>query len=76
MVYRPAPANQPEETLTPKETAVLRRLQSVYEASPREISRAVRITRPSVSDALAVLLRLKKIERVGQGRATKYRKIA
>jgi len=45
----------------------------VAEASPGEIAEATGVARPTVSQALDVLLRLKKIERIGQGRTTRYK---
>ncbi len=64
-----------EKLLSPKQLAVWRYLEQTGEAAPKEISVATHVARPTVSQALDVLLRLKKIERVGQGRTTRYRKI-
>ena len=63
-----------ERLLSPKQLAVWRYLES-SEATPGEIAKMTHIARPTVSQAIDVLLRLKKIERVGQGRTTRYRKI-
>lgn len=63
-----------EQLLSPKQLAVWQYLETVTEASPREISEATSVARPTVSQALAVLLRLKRIERLGQGRSTRYKK--
>ena len=64
-----------EKLLSPKQIAVWQVLESVGEATPLEISRKAKIARPTVSQALGKLLKLKKIERIGLGRATRYRKI-
>ncbi|MFH0952328.1 MAG: Fic family protein [Patescibacteria group bacterium] len=64
-----------EKLLSPKQIAVWQYLEKATEATPAEISRATGVARPTVSQALDVLLRLKKIERLGQGRTTRYRKV-
>ncbi len=64
-----------EKILTQKQLAVWEFLQKVEEASPDEISDKTKIAQPTVRQALDKLLRLKKIERVGLGRSTKYRKL-
>jgi len=64
-----------EKLLSPKQLAVWKFLEKIGEATPLQISKVANITRPTVSQALEVLLRLKKIERIGQGRATRYRKV-
>lgn len=61
-----------ERILSPKQLAVWRHLESVAEATPGEIVAATGVARPTVSQALDVLMRLKKIERIGQGRTTRY----
>jgi Fic family protein len=63
-----------EKVLSPKQLVVWRHLETVAEASPGEITKATGVARPTVSQALDVLLRLKKIERIGQGRTTRYKK--
>ena len=64
-----------EQLLSPKQLAVWQYLETVDETSPREISEATSVARPTVSQALDVLLRLKKIKRLGQGRSTRYTKL-
>ena len=64
-----------EKILSPKQLAIWQYLQTVTEASPKEISNQTKIARPTVSQALDKLIRLKKIERLGEGRSTRYRKI-
>lgn len=64
-----------ERLLSPKQLLVWQYLEQVREASPLQIVQATKVARPTVSQALQVLLRLKKVERFGQGRTTRYRKI-
>ncbi len=63
-----------EKLLSPKQLAVWRFLERTPEATPAEIAKTTKVARPTVSQAIDVLLRLKKIERIGQGRTTRYRK--
>jgi len=65
-----------DKLLSPKQIAVWQYLEKVSEATPAEIAKATSVARPTVSQALDVLLRLKKIERLGQGRTTRYRKVS
>ena len=64
-----------ERMLSPKQLAVWQYLETSSEATPQEISKATNVSRPTVSQAITILIRLKKVERVGQGRTTRYRKI-
>ncbi|MEK7657961.1 MAG: helix-turn-helix domain-containing protein [Patescibacteria group bacterium] len=64
-----------EKILSPKQLAVLKYLQSVEEAAPGEIAKKAKVARPTVNQALDKLLRLKKVERIGLGRSTRYRKL-
>lgn len=64
-----------ERILSPKQLAVWQYLEKSAEATPQEISEATKVSRPTVSQALTALMRLKKVERVGQGRTTRYRKL-
>jgi predicted transcriptional regulator len=64
-----------DKLLSPKQLAVWRYLESVDAASTAEIMAATGIVRPTVSQTLVTLLNLKKIERLGQGRATRYAKV-
>ncbi len=64
-----------EKLLSPKQLAVWHHLETGTEATPAEISKVTKVARPTVSQAIDVLLRLKKIERIGQGRTTRYRKV-
>ncbi|MEK7103567.1 MAG: helix-turn-helix domain-containing protein, partial [Patescibacteria group bacterium] len=62
-----------EKILSPKQLSVWSYLQSVEQTTPREIVLHTKIARPTVNQALEVLLRLKKIERMGLGRSTRYK---
>jgi Fic family protein len=62
-----------ERLLSPKQLLVWRHLEQRGIATPREISLATKVARPTVSQSIDVLLRLKKVERIGQGRTTAYR---
>ncbi|MBI4022142.1 MAG: Fic family protein [Candidatus Andersenbacteria bacterium] len=62
-----------DKLLTAKQRAVLLYLQQVAEASPGEIAGATDVAQPTVRQALAKLVKLKKVERQGQGRSTTYR---
>ncbi len=64
-----------EKILSKKQLSVWQYLQAVDEATPREITKEAKVARPTVSQALDKLLRLKKVERIGLGRSTRYRKL-
>ena len=64
-----------EKLLSPKQLAVWEYLQKTDIATPGEISKAAGVARRTVNQALDKLLRLKKVERIGQGRTTKYKKV-
>jgi len=49
-------------------------LKSEIEITPLQISKNTNIPRPTINQALVKLLRLKWIERIGLGRATRYKK--
>lgn len=63
-----------EKILSIKQLAVWEYLQTVNEAPPSEIAKKTKVARATVSQALDKLLRLKRIERIGLGRSTRYRK--
>ncbi len=63
-----------ERILSPKQLAVWKYLETVNEATPAEITMHSGVTRPTVNQALDRLLRLKRVERLGQGRSTRYQK--
>ena len=79
IVNRPTPNSvfhkNIEKILSPKQLAVLGYLQRVKEAAPGEIAKKAKVARPTVNQALDKLLRLKKVERIGLGRSTRYRKL-
>jgi len=64
-----------ERLLTEKQLAVWNYLDKNHSATPREISEKTKVAYPTVRQAIDKLARLKKIERIGQGRSTSYRKI-
>ena len=64
-----------EKILSPNQLKVWEYLQTVVEARPGEISLKTRVTRVTVSQALNKLLELKKVERIGLGATTRYRKM-
>jgi len=64
-----------EKLLSMKQLAIWKYLQKAKEITTGEIIKGTKITRPTVKQALNKLLRLKKIERIGLGRSTRYRKL-
>jgi len=64
-----------EKIFSKKQLSVWWYLQEVDEAAPGEIAKKAKVARPTVSQALDKLLRLKKVERIGLGRSTRYRKL-
>lgn len=61
--------------LSPQQNKVWEYLSSQdKEVSPLEIAKATSVPRPTINQALDKLLRLKWIEKIGLGRATRYRK--
>ena len=63
-----------DKLLSPKQIAVWQYLQTVKEATPGEIAKNAKVARPTVSQALERLMQLKKIERIGMGRTTRYKR--
>ncbi|HSW97266.1 MAG TPA: Fic family protein [Candidatus Saccharimonadales bacterium] len=63
-----------EMLLSPKQLAVWEYLQTVDTASPNEISEKADVARPTVNQVLTKLLEMKKIERIGEGSAIRYKK--
>lgn len=64
-----------EKILSPKQLAVWNYLQTVDSATPGQISKAANVARRTVNQAVDNLLRLKKVERIGLGRTTRYKKL-
>ena len=62
-----------EDILSNKQIAVWQYLQSIDEATNKQIAKATKIAYATVRQALSKLLELKKIERVGMGRSSRYR---
>jgi len=64
-----------EKMLSPNQLAAWQYLQKVTEATPLEIAKHAGIARPTVNQIIDKLIKLKKVERLGLGRATRYRVI-
>jgi Fic family protein len=64
-----------DKILSPKQLVIWEYFQSVDETTSGEIVIKTKVARPTVKQVLNKLLVLKKIERVGLGRTTRYRKI-
>lgn len=62
-----------EKLFSEKQMAVLRFLQRVQEASPLEICKNVNVARPTINQVMDRLLKAGRVERLGQGRSTRYR---
>lgn len=63
-----------EDILSNKQLVVWQYLQSIDEATPKEIAKKTKIAYATVRQTLSKLLNLKKIERIGLGRSIRYRK--
>ena len=64
-----------EKLLSEKQLAVWKFFEKNEVVGTGEIARGTNIPRPTVKQSLEVLLKLKKIERIGQGRSARYRKL-
>lgn len=64
-----------DKLLSKQQQVIWKHLEKVHEATPMELSKATGVPRPTVSQALAKLLKLKRIERIGLGASTRYRKV-
>lgn len=64
-----------EKILSPKQLAVWQYFQKIEETTTGMIVKETKIARPTAKQALEMLLRLKKIERLGMGRSARYRKL-
>ena len=62
-----------EKLLSPRQAGVWRYMQANREVTPKELSDALDIPRPTINQVLSRLLDLGKIERIGLGRGTRYR---
>lgn len=64
-----------EKLFSSKQLLVLEYFQNANEVTPLELSKKLKIPRPTVSQILSRLITFKKIERIGLGRSTRYRKV-
>jgi len=64
-----------EKILSEKQIIVWQYIEKIKEANTGDITRNTKIARPTVKQTLEVLLKLKKIERIGLGRSTRYKKV-
>ncbi len=62
-----------EKILSEKQLIIWQYIEKVKETSTGDIIENINIARPTVKQALEVLLKLKRIERIGLGRSTRYR---
>jgi len=62
-----------EKLLSPRQLQVWQYMQDAIEVTPRELSENLGIPRPTINQVLDKLLDLNKIERLGLGRATRYK---
>lgn len=61
--------------LSPQQLKVWTYLQNTEEATPGTIAATTGVARATVSQALERLMSMKKVERIGQGRTTRYKRI-
>ncbi|NQU52840.1 MAG: Fic family protein, partial [Bacteroidetes bacterium] len=64
-----------DKLLSPTQLKVWVYMQERNEVSPKELSEVLFIPRPTINQVTNRLIYLKKIERIGAGRATRYRKV-
>lgn len=64
-----------EKLLSPIQLNVWEYMQKTGEVTPKELSDTLSINRSTVNQVLNKLMALQKIERIGQGRATRYKLI-
>lgn len=64
-----------EKILSEKQLIVWKYIEKIRETSTGDILKNTNIARPTIKQALEVLLRLKKIERIGLGRSARYRRV-
>ena len=62
-----------ETILSERQLSVWQFIQTVEECTPIEISKKLKIPRPTINQIMNKLLDLKKVERIGMGRAVRYR---
>ena len=64
-----------EKILSEKQLVVWHYIEKTKKTSTGDIMKNTKVVRPTIKQALDVLLRLKKIERIGLGRSARYRKL-
>jgi Fic family protein len=64
-----------EKLLSPNQLLVWEYIQISDEATVQGITESTGVARPTVRQAVERLLSLKRVERIGQGRATRYKKL-
>ena len=64
-----------EKLFSPKQLLVLDYFQTADDVTPGELVKKLGIARPTVNQILTRLIQFKKIERIGLGRSTRYRKV-
>lgn len=64
-----------ETLLSPQQLKVWSYLQEVQEATPGKIASRTGVARPTVSQALTRLMDMNRVERIGKGSTTRYRKL-
>jgi len=62
-----------EKLLSPRQLEVWQYVQGAIEVTPKELSEKLEIPRPTINQVVNRLIELRKIERLGIGRATRYR---
>ena len=65
---------QTDKLLSKQQQLIWRYFEGVSEATPLEIANSTGVPRPTINQALTKLLKLRRIERFGVGRGTRYRK--
>jgi len=66
---------QTDKLLSKQQQVIWHYIERAHEATPLEMVKATGVPRPTVNQALTKLLKLKRIERFGVGRGTRYRKM-
>lgn len=64
-----------ETLLSPQQLKVWTYLGEVEEATPGEVAEQTGVARPTVSQALGRLMEMNRVERIGRGSTTRYRKL-
>lgn len=64
-----------ETLLSPQQLKVWVYLGEIEEATPGRIAEQTAVARPTVSQALSRLMKMNRVERIGRGSTTRYRKL-